>query len=100
MPLLVELWDRDRQKSQNNLLGAAHLPLSHVLKVERTHAVVGYINGTPTIFFSLFTYNKYSLSNFVFIFFLYTYLVIFGVLCRSVHTTYATVLVEFWVRKS
>ena len=41
MPLLVEVWDKDKQKSQTTMIGATQLSLSNVLGSEKTRAVVG-----------------------------------------------------------
>ncbi|KAK2164709.1 hypothetical protein LSH36_60g08013, partial [Paralvinella palmiformis] len=40
VPLYVEVWDRDHDKSQNVLLGAAQVNLNNVLQSERAKAVV------------------------------------------------------------
>jgi len=40
IPLIVEVWQRDEQLSQNNCLGVAHIDLSTVIKVQKAKAVV------------------------------------------------------------
>ena len=40
IPLVVEVWDRDKTKSENTMLGAVHVQLSSVLKEDSTQATV------------------------------------------------------------
>ncbi|KAK2186531.1 hypothetical protein NP493_197g03000 [Ridgeia piscesae] len=43
VPLLVEVWDKEKQKSQTTMIGATQLSLSNVLTSEKTRAV--HANG-------------------------------------------------------
>ncbi|KAI0208621.1 DUF3668 domain-containing protein [Lamellibrachia satsuma] len=43
VPLLIEVWDKEKQKSQTSMIGATQLPLSNVLSSEKTRAV--HANG-------------------------------------------------------
>ncbi len=42
VPLLVEVWDREEDKSQSSLLGSCRIPLDRVLEADRAKAVVRY----------------------------------------------------------
>ncbi|CAH1798062.1 unnamed protein product [Owenia fusiformis] len=39
VPLVVEVWDRDRQKAQDTILGVVKLPLTHIFQSEKTRIV-------------------------------------------------------------
>lgn len=40
VPLLVEMWNRDKQLSKDVFLGAARLPLSDIIVAEKTKIMV------------------------------------------------------------
>ena len=41
VPLVVEVWDREKDKAQSNILGVVQLILLNVLQEQRARAVVG-----------------------------------------------------------
>ena len=42
VPLVVEVWDREKDKAQSNILGVVQLVLLNVLQEQRARAVVSY----------------------------------------------------------
>ncbi len=44
VPLVIEVWDREKQKNQSNLLGTVQLALLHVLQEQKARAEVCYLS--------------------------------------------------------
>lgn len=41
---MVEVWDRDKARAENTMLGAVHVQLSYVLDEDAVQAVVSHID--------------------------------------------------------